>query len=403
MKRVMLMLTLLLAGLQWGLAQQRQHVVQRGETFATIARKYAITEQELMEANSASSVCYVGRKLIIPQHGVPVVQETPTSTEPDIQLTSSPDKKVLTKSAVTAYQTGQALWKKGRYETAMNYLKVAAAAGEARAYYPLGAYYAMDDVACHNNDSALFWLEKVTDKQERPAAQKIIKEINDERKAQAEAQARAQAETQARAKAETEAARKAEQAVQTAQVTTSTPATYTQTATTYTATQADERELKRQRRQERLNNIGNALAAFGEALGTITNTISEVQNVSNGTYQNNTATYNTSSYNTGGSYGNSSTSYGSSNTSSGGYNRHEKTLIEQRCKKCQGSGTCNMSSYVARKNACHGSGLCGYCSGTGWISAGSDRVQCAGCKGSGKCRSCGGTGKCKYCHGTGKT
>ena len=32
-------------------AQQQEHVVQRGEDFASIARKYAITEQELKNAN----------------------------------------------------------------------------------------------------------------------------------------------------------------------------------------------------------------------------------------------------------------------------------------------------------------------------------------------------------------
>ena len=47
------------------LAQQREHVVQRGEDFGTIARKYGITEEELMAANASSKACYAGRKLIL--------------------------------------------------------------------------------------------------------------------------------------------------------------------------------------------------------------------------------------------------------------------------------------------------------------------------------------------------
>lgn len=43
-----------------------QHVVMRGETFASIANKYGITEQQLKNANSAHSTCYVGLKLTIP-------------------------------------------------------------------------------------------------------------------------------------------------------------------------------------------------------------------------------------------------------------------------------------------------------------------------------------------------
>ena len=93
-------------------AQQREHVVQRGEDFATIAKKYAITEQELMDANPTSKQCYVGRKLIIPKHGVPVERKKVTPKSLDIELLSS-GENILTKSSATSYQVGQALWRKG--------------------------------------------------------------------------------------------------------------------------------------------------------------------------------------------------------------------------------------------------------------------------------------------------
>lgn len=49
------------------LAQTTQrHVVQRGETYAFIAKKYGITEDELIKANPGHKVCYVGLKLVIP-------------------------------------------------------------------------------------------------------------------------------------------------------------------------------------------------------------------------------------------------------------------------------------------------------------------------------------------------
>lgn len=44
----------------------QRHVVQRGETYAFIAKKYGITEDELIKANPGHKVCYVGLKLVIP-------------------------------------------------------------------------------------------------------------------------------------------------------------------------------------------------------------------------------------------------------------------------------------------------------------------------------------------------
>ena len=144
-------------------AQQCEHVVQRGEDFATIAKKYGITEQELMDANPTSKQCYAGRKLIIPKHGVPVVRRSVTPKPLDIKLLSS-DDDILTKSSATTYQVGQALWRKGKYDEAVTYLEKAVENGEPRAYYPLGECYAQKDAKCHNETKAVECFQKAVEK-----------------------------------------------------------------------------------------------------------------------------------------------------------------------------------------------------------------------------------------------
>ena len=135
-------------------AQQKEHVVQRGEDFATIARKYAISEQELKDANPTSKVCYAGLKLIIPKHGVPVERKEVTPKPLDIELLSS-DDDILTKSSAATYQVGHSLWKNHHYIGALDYLHAALRDGDKRAYYPLGNCYAQDTEQCYNIDDAV--------------------------------------------------------------------------------------------------------------------------------------------------------------------------------------------------------------------------------------------------------
>ncbi len=164
MKSARYMLMMLVCCVAMGMqAQQREHVVQRGEDFASIAKKYAITEQELMDANPASKACYVGRKLIIPQHGVPVERKAVEAEPLDIKLLSD-DKDILTKSSATTYQVGQALWRKGKYDEAVSYLTKAVDAGEPRAYYPLGECYAQKDAKCHDDGKAAECFMKASEK-----------------------------------------------------------------------------------------------------------------------------------------------------------------------------------------------------------------------------------------------
>lgn len=51
-----------------GYAEEKTHVVERGETLTTIAKTYGVTEQALIKANpDAASFCYVGMVLTIPE------------------------------------------------------------------------------------------------------------------------------------------------------------------------------------------------------------------------------------------------------------------------------------------------------------------------------------------------
>lgn len=62
-----------------------QHVVQRGETFELIARRYNITVQQLMEANPDVDECYVGYTLNVPL-GAKKSNRIVTITEKDVLL-----------------------------------------------------------------------------------------------------------------------------------------------------------------------------------------------------------------------------------------------------------------------------------------------------------------------------
>ncbi len=85
MKRLIMMLVASLCFASLVSAQTtKEHVVQRGETFAIIAKRYGMTEQQIKAANPTRKTCYVGLKLRIP-----VDKITTTST----QLTYTPPAK----------------------------------------------------------------------------------------------------------------------------------------------------------------------------------------------------------------------------------------------------------------------------------------------------------------------
>ena len=140
-------------------AQHKEHIVQRGESFSSIAKAYSITEKELMEANSASAICYVGRKLKIPVHGVVIANDTILPKDIETQLKSN-NEKVLTKSSITSYQVGQALWNHKKYEAAAEYLLDAAEHDEERAYFPLYDCFTQGASVIKNETDAVNWLLK---------------------------------------------------------------------------------------------------------------------------------------------------------------------------------------------------------------------------------------------------
>lgn len=142
-------------------AQQREHIVKRGETFETIARKYSVSLQRLKEANATISECYAGRKITIPS-----LQETNKRNESvsaDTMLLVSGDEAILSKGIVTIYHVGNALWKERKFDEAIIYLKEAASRGESRAYYPLADCYAQMDENEYNGKKAVYWYQRVTE------------------------------------------------------------------------------------------------------------------------------------------------------------------------------------------------------------------------------------------------
>ena len=58
---------MLLLGMNMNVMAQSEtlHIVKRGESFALIAKRYGMTEEELKAANPDYSVCYMGLKLNI--------------------------------------------------------------------------------------------------------------------------------------------------------------------------------------------------------------------------------------------------------------------------------------------------------------------------------------------------
>lgn len=82
-------------------AEDKTHVVERGETVASIAKAYGLTEEALLEANpDAASFCYVGMVLNIPE--VTAVQgdarngDVARVSDPNNQETSADDNVMMT-------------------------------------------------------------------------------------------------------------------------------------------------------------------------------------------------------------------------------------------------------------------------------------------------------------------
>lgn len=100
-------LFLAVAGLCFSLYAQntKQHIVQRGETFALIAKRYGLTEEEVKAANPNHSVCYTGLKLQIP------VKVEPLSADGGTALTSTTSEDAKAKRTAERKSSRKAFWK----------------------------------------------------------------------------------------------------------------------------------------------------------------------------------------------------------------------------------------------------------------------------------------------------
>lgn len=100
-------LFLAVAGLCFSLHAQntKQHIVQRGETFALIAKRYGLTEEEVKAANPNHSVCYTGLKLQIP------VKVEPLSADGGTALASTMPEDTKAKRTAERKSSRKAFWK----------------------------------------------------------------------------------------------------------------------------------------------------------------------------------------------------------------------------------------------------------------------------------------------------
>lgn len=100
-------LFLAVAGLCFSLHAQntKQHIVQRGETFALIAKRYGLTEEEVKAANPNHSVCYTGLKLQIP------VKVEPLSADGGTTLASTMPEDTKAKRTAERKSSRKAFWK----------------------------------------------------------------------------------------------------------------------------------------------------------------------------------------------------------------------------------------------------------------------------------------------------
>ncbi len=84
---------ILAASLLVGYAQKQQHTVRRGETYASIAQKYGITESQLKQANKSKTI-YVGQTITIP-----AAKKQATTTKPAAKATEkNPTETKLAKA-----------------------------------------------------------------------------------------------------------------------------------------------------------------------------------------------------------------------------------------------------------------------------------------------------------------
>lgn len=78
LRNLLIFLAMLLC--QTVLAQQREHTVERGETLASIAEKFGLSEAQLKAANPNMTMCFADVKLVIPDPNAPAAASDETTS-----------------------------------------------------------------------------------------------------------------------------------------------------------------------------------------------------------------------------------------------------------------------------------------------------------------------------------
>ena len=128
MKRTIVILMMMILGVSVpSLAQQTvkeetnyiEHMITRGETFASIAKKYGITEQQLRDTNPKYKTAYAGLKLRVPQQQATTQAPAPQPSQPQqaslSQQVSSPQpdtqpKQIAERAPISGAQNKFALF-----------------------------------------------------------------------------------------------------------------------------------------------------------------------------------------------------------------------------------------------------------------------------------------------------
>lgn len=109
-----------------------QHVVRRGESFALIAKRYGMTEQELKAANPDYSVCYMGLKLTIPEKYAKAAVTSSKATEVSDAVVSNEEESMIASASAPERETKKkgGFWKKlGNFVSNVGDVAVSVASG----------------------------------------------------------------------------------------------------------------------------------------------------------------------------------------------------------------------------------------------------------------------------------
>lgn len=164
------LLTLLFFAGLWlmAIAQQKEHIVKRGETLASVAQTYGLTEAELKAANPNLTVCFAGVKLKIPNKSTATPQ-IPAKDEPTVEeklkaeevITFVEESSVL--SGEEAYEKGEEYFRQENYDKAFEWYMKSAEKGYVSAIHDVGYMYAEGKGVAQDYSKAMEWYRKAAD------------------------------------------------------------------------------------------------------------------------------------------------------------------------------------------------------------------------------------------------